>query len=108
MRCCADVLCASTHPIAGVLQPSIHALPQVTDEALAALGCPAHLTCLRLDYCVDITDAGLALLQGECCYLSPARLPVVIDRAYKAGSRETPALGMHCSGRRIYCSCRSV
>jgi hypothetical protein len=36
----------------------------VTDEALAALGCPAHLTCLRLDYCVDVTDAGLALLQG--------------------------------------------
>lgn len=40
-------------------------LPQVTDEGLAALGCPAHLTCLRLDYCVDVTDAGLALLQGE-------------------------------------------
>ena len=66
-------------------------LPQVTDEALAALGCPAHLTCLRLDYCVDVTDAGLALLQGERRKLpdvaaavwnvgSPAALPFVVLR----------------------------
>lgn len=54
-------------------------LPQVTDEALAALGCPAHLTCLRLDFCVDVTDAGLALLQG--------------------GSQMMAAVGVRCQAR---------
>lgn len=34
------------------------------DEALAALGAPPRLARLRLDYCVEVTDGGLALVQG--------------------------------------------
>lgn len=37
---------------------------QVTDAGLAALGAPPRLARLRLDFCVDLTDAGLASLQG--------------------------------------------
>jgi hypothetical protein len=37
----------------------------VTDETLAALGTPPRLSKLHLDYCVELTDAGLATLQGD-------------------------------------------
>lgn len=48
---------------------------QVTDDALAALGAPPRLHTLRLDYCVEITDAGLALLQGARRLSRRARRP---------------------------------
>lgn len=40
---------------------------QVGDGALAAMGAPPRLARLRLDYCVEVTDGGLALLQGAVC-----------------------------------------
>jgi hypothetical protein len=54
------------------------AAPQVTDEALAALRAPPRLSKLHLDYCVELTDAGLAALQGAAAAKLPVPLVVLM------------------------------
>lgn len=59
----AAAVSLKSHPLSHLARP-LPPLPQVTDQCLAAfLGLP-RLQRLHLEHCVELTDAGMAALQG--------------------------------------------